>query len=1326
SSWFDKLTFSWSNNLMRKGSLRQLQHSDLYKLNKSDMPVSVWRRYRRHRKPGRSLAVAVALALAPELLLQFACTTVMRCVNFTGPFFLQRIIRSIELSRNNSSEISSRRLYLDAFGLLFFNLVAALMLVQVRWMGHHNIIRVKGLLVAELSSKTLRRRGKDSRKKQNIGSKNKKKHTQSAASAADDGKVMNLLTADFQAIATSFDVMRNISSMGVALGIGIWYMYQMLGVSAFIGLSLFCIYVPLLKIMFTRLTSQTVKTKALSDERISMIAELIQGIKTVKLFGWGSRFLHKIDKQREHQLEYTWKICLCKIAIGTCAALSPMLIFFVIIASYVAVFGNKLTAEVAFTSISIFLILKTIIENLPTNVNAVIAGYVSLGRIESYLDQPQVQDLEKRVALELGDTLGFECADLEWERAEDTDDSSKPDVKDIDVQFPIGGLSIVAGPTGSGKSSLLSALIGEMTLTRGRVLLPTVDASLSNEGLAISDIAYVAQEAWLRNATIRENILFGEPYNKDRYEQVLRACALKPDLRILKAGDMTEIGERGVTLSGGQKQRVALARAVYSSRRILLIDDCLSAVDAHTGKHILMECLLNRTSLMQGRTCILVTHHVSMCLPFAQFLVVMKDGRISLKGTPAELHTQSTLSRVLADAESAKEMPKEKTATKDRKGKSVEGILESSSDAFSKDGGATEDYLAKAEGLIKIEVWRIYVSACGSKIFWIMLVLLLALWQAMRIAQNYWIKIWVNSNNSNTNRQTAYEPFLSGAYAIDTNTGNRLLSRHHSSIYWLGIYFLIGFMYIFGRAVHEGFIYRASIRAARTLHAHLLQAIMHATPRFFDSTPLGRIVSRFSHDMQVIDGPAIEKIMWGIAHVIEVLCAYTAISMVTPAFVMVAIAITPVYVGYAYYYLNVSRELKRLDSNNMSPLLSLFGELIQGASTIRAFGVKQHYIKEALNRITAHSRSYYMCEAAPRWLSVRAGFASATLSFSCAIFIIMNLDWIDAGLAGFAFANSLAIGDHMYWAISDYNANESNMNAVERVKQYLDIKQEAALESELEYKPPASWPTKGDVQIEDLVAEYVPGVPVLHGISLSVKHGEKVGVVGRTGAGKSTLSLALLRFVEASSGRIMLDGVDISKIGLEDLRRNVTIIPQDPVLFNGTIRFNLDPFNEYPDEIVWDALRRTHLVREHSSHSSSSRMSEIFSSLDAEIKENGQNLSLGQRQLVALARALVRRSRLIIMDEATASVDFDTDDRIQRTIRGYEFANSTLFCIAHRLRTIIDYDRVLVLDKGKVAEFDTPYNLLQSKDGIFRSMCEKSGEYEYLVAASSRRDNNTV
>ncbi|KAJ2617833.1 hypothetical protein EV177_000369 [Coemansia sp. RSA 1804] len=450
------------------------------------------------------------------------------------------------------------------------------------------------------------------------------------------------------------------------------------------------------------------------------------------------------------------------------------------------------------------------------------------------------------------------------------------------------------------------------------------------------DIAYVAQEAWLRNATIRENILFDEPYDLERYEEVLRICALKPDLRILAAGDMSEIGERGITLSGGQKQRVALARAVYSSRRILLIDDCLSAVDAHTAKHILVECLSGGSGIMQGRTRVLVTHHV----------------------------------------------------------------------------------------------------------------------------------------------------------AID---------------------------------------------------------------------------------------------------------------------------------------------------------------------------------------------------------------------------------------------------------------NEMSMNSVERIMQYLNIEQEAALESDPQNKPPATWPNKGDLLIDNLVVEYVPGAPVLHGISLSVKHGEKVGVVGRTGAGKSTISLALLRFLEASKGKIVLDGVDISKIGLEDLRRNVTIIPQDPVLFNGTIRFNLDPFDEHPDELLWEALRRTHLVREAESQTNSTaasianlngtdskdvmaleRMAGIFTTLDAEIKENGGNLSAGQRQLVALARALVRRSKLIIMDEATASVDFDTDSRIQNTIRGPEFADSTLLCIAHRLRTIIDYDKVLVLDNGRVAEYDTPYNLLQKEDGIFRSMCKESGEYAHMsgFATSIRRTHH--
>ncbi|KAI9504890.1 P-loop containing nucleoside triphosphate hydrolase protein [Coemansia spiralis] len=1388
SSWFDRLSFSWLNDLLCKGAARQLQYSDLYKLDITDMPVANWRRYLHHRKPDRSLLVTIALAFGPEFLLQILFSIIVCILNFAGPFFLQRILRSIDMSNRSSLHINTRSLYLDAFGLLFFNLLASLIVNQLFWNARRVGICLNGLLVAELTSKTLRRRGKGSLEEKSK-TKDAKKDDPKASSAA-DGKIMNLLTTDFQRVVEVTAYLTSIYSQPLTLIIGIWYMYQLIGVSALVGLSLACVYVPLSKMLVNRLAALEEELNAISDERVSMITEVLQGIKAVKLFGWESRFVSIIAAQREYHLKYLWKMAMWQFRIGIATSLGPMLILLVIFTTYVVVLDNKLTAEVAFASISVFQLVRIVFERMPEYLNWAINGYVSLCRIDSYLGQPQAQDLEKRVALEFSDALGFECADLEWESPEGAKDNSPHQddltafsLKNIDIQFPIDGLSIVAGPTGSGKSSLLSALIGEMTLTRGRILLPTVNASmvaasdgkyrdvieLSNEGLAINDIAYVAQEAWLRNATIRENILFGEPYNKDRYEEVLRACALKPDLRILNAGDMTEIGERGVTLSGGQKQRVALARAVYSSRRILLIDDCLSAVDAHTGKHILMECLLNKTSLMQGRTRVLVTHHVAMCMPFAQFLVVMDKGKVSLKGTPVELQMQGDLTKALAEVEGNQD--KDTISKKKPKAKASEYNIERLQKIAQQKGldpnsdlSAFQGILVvdehREEGFVKFKVWKTYMSACGSKAFLISSILLLVLWQAVVIAQSYWIRIWVNSNSSNTNASIAGStsidtpslptpfhstgPIYGSAMYLTSVSGSYINSTQHSPIYWLGIYVLIGLVAIFGRAIQNIFIFQAAIDASRTLHTCLLQAVFRATPRFFNLTPVGRIISRFSRDMHTIDEVIINNLMSWISGMIAVLGVYAVTLSVTPMFIFIALAILIVYMAIAHYYLNTSRELKRLESNSMSPLLSLFSELIQGVSTIRAFGAKHYYIKEALNRISAHNRTSFLTLASNRWFAVRIDCAGAAVSFSCALFILFNLDWMDASLAGFVLSYALTFSERMFWVVRNYSTNEFNMNAVERVRQYTLIEQEAALESKPEHKPSALWPKSGDIQIENLVAEYMPGVPVLHGISLSVKHGEKVGVVGRTGAGKSTLSLALLRFVEASGGRIVLDGVDISKIGLEDLRRNVTIIPQDPVLFNGTIRFNLDPFNEYPDEILWDALRRTHLVRENSSHSPRAatsinaseagigdaealaveRMSGIFNSLGAEIKENGQNLSLGQRQLVALARALVRRSRLIIMDEATASVDFDTDDRIQRTIRGYEFANSTLLCIAHRLRTIIDYDRVLVLDKGKVAEFDTPYNLLQNRDGIFRSMCEKSGEYGFLAVAADRKSNN--
>ncbi|KAJ2115005.1 hypothetical protein IW146_002642 [Coemansia sp. RSA 922] len=1497
-SWYSTLAFSWSNDILRRGTARPLEATDLYYLDESDMPIPSWRRYLRYRKPGRSLLVTIMMVFAPELILQAILSLSTSILYFSGPFFLQRILRSIEVLGGGSSgrdqnlpaEKSIRSAYLDAFGLLFFTLAASTLSNQTLWVGRHIGFRIKGLLVAELSSKTLRRRGKGSwedAKSTDDKEKDEDEDEDDAAptaQAAADGKIMNLLTADFSKVSEVAAYLDNVYSLPLILFIGIWYMYLLLGVSALVGLSMSILYVPLSKMLFKYLTKVEEKLTSLSDERVTVITELLQGIKAVKLFGWESRFLEMVDERRERQLKYMWKLLLAWVRVNVASSLAPMLVLVIIFVVYIIGFGNRLTAEIAFTTISVFQLIRIVFEHLPGFLNWVIGGYVALGRIDSYLAQPQVQDLEKRVVnTDPGsDELGFEGADLEWDSPSsnsksdgkdltgvetpdvtehtplladstaaatphsqlalspanesyaslDRDDgsskrhSSSDDdlvrfaLKDIDVQFPHGVLSIVAGPTGSGKSSLLSALIGEMTLTRGRILLPTVDSrldangdyryrdiiELSDEGLAIRDIAYVAQEAWLRNATIRENILFGEQYDASRYEEVLRVCALKPDFRILSAGDQTEIGERGVTLSGGQKQRVALARAVYSSRRILLIDDCLSAVDAHTAKHILMECLLSKTPLMLGRTRVLVTHHVSMCLPFAQYIVMLREGQVSLKGNPAELQDQGVFTKVLAELESSEN----KEDDVDAKGKDAEqakltaDVLDEEDPSKSVNDSTSEDEynlrrlkkIAEQRGLdpdgdlsalqgtlvedeeresgyVKYDVWLTYLNASGSKWFWIISFTLLTVCQFSLVMQDYWIRIWVASTSNDDalvgeNMSTAAltSAVVPGSlwsalsaplvalrasmpiYNLNSGLPGTLSTlsseqQHHSAIYWISIYVVIGVVSVMWRVIQMWFVYSGAIRAARSLHSRLVRRVVRATPRFFDSTPLGRIINRFSRDMYTVDESTMDTIVWWSCDILAVLSVLVIITAVTPTFIIIAAVVSILYVGIANYYLNTSRELKRLESTSMSPLLSLFGELILGVSTIRAFGAKHYYIKEALNRINAHNQPFYMVWATNRWLSMRIDFAGAIVSFACALFILASLDWLDAGLAGFVLSYALTFSERMLWVIRNYSTNELNMNAIERISQYLKIEQEADLLATPENKPPSDWPKTGSVQIEDLVVEYVPGVPVLHGISLTAEHGEKIGVVGRTGAGKSTMSLAFLRFIEAAQGRILLDDVDIAKIGLEELRRNVTIIPQDPVLFNGTIRFNLDPFGEYPDELVWDALKRAHLVRERGSQTTSTatsiydggdnsneagmeRMSGIFTGLDAEIKENGQNLSLGQRQLVALARALVRRSRLIIMDEATASVDFDTDDRIQRTIRGAEFANSTLFCIAHRLRTIIDYDRVLVLDKGKVAEFDTPWNLLQREGGIFRSMCEKSGEYEHLVATAQRKSQITT
>ncbi|KAJ2845033.1 hypothetical protein J3B02_004790, partial [Coemansia erecta] len=489
-------------------------------------------------------------------------------------------------------------------------------------------------------------------------------------------------------------------------------------------------------------------------------------------------------------------------------------------------------------------------------------------------------------------------------------------------------------------------------------------------------------------------------------------------------------------------------------------------------------------------------------------------------------------------------------------------------------------------------------------------------------------------------------------------------------------------------------MYCKGLQTSVTMHALLLNSIVYAMPRFLETTPIGRIMTRFSKDMQIIDENVVGLIFYFLCAAVSVVLTLVVIATTLPLFVVFGIAIVVVYMRVSWQFMQCRRECRRLEATSYSPLLSLYSEIITGNETIRGFGMHKVYMEEIRNRFTEYISTDLLMRVMERWLGSRLGIASSMVSFFTAVLILFNIDYFSSGLAGFTLIYAMRFLAESIAAVSRYSNLELSINCVERAHQYMVIDREASPLSEESVKQQLDacrWPMSGRLVIKDLVVGYTKDCPVIHGISLQVRHGEKIGIVGRTGAGKSTLTLALLRLVEASSGSIELDNVDIAGIGLEDLRQNITIIPQDPVLFNGTVRFNLDPFGDYSDQELLDALQRTMLLKP--------ARTAAFESLDEEIVSQGQNLSLGQRQLVALARALLRKSKLIIMDEATASVDYETDEKMQQVIRGHEFANSTILCIAHRLRTVIDYDRILVLDAGRVAEFDSPKTLLQDENG---------------------------
>ncbi|THV08675.1 P-loop containing nucleoside triphosphate hydrolase protein [Dendrothele bispora CBS 962.96] len=1094
-----------------------------------------------------------------------------------------------------------------------------------------------------------------------------------------------------------------------------------LGAPALAGFATFIIVVPIQeRVMAQRLRIRKETNKHTGD-RAKLISEVLGAMRIVKYFSYEDPFSKRIFDARSNELTGVRLMNHMQSFNQAFAYSIPVLAATIAFVAYTST-TEGFDVAVIFASLSLFQLLRQPMMFLPRALSATVDAKNALQRLskifhaEVMKGDPFIVDPQQDLALQMKETT-FEwemtSASQEAQESKETKKLRKSSVdllpsgtelpfqvQNINMTVPKKSLVAIVGRVGSGKSSLLQGLIGEMR-------------KLSGEFSFGGKVAYCPQTAWIQNATLRDNVLFGQPFDEERYWKVMEAACMIPDLQLLPDGDLTEvreIGEKGINLSGGQKQRVNIARSLYYNADIVLFDDPLSAVDAHVGKALFHGAIAGL--VREGKTVILVTHALHF-LQHCDYIYTMDSGRIAEHGTYEDLVTKdgefARLDREFGgtdpDAPEADEEAKQDTAITE----AVEEAKNKSENVSSRGAGAgrLEGKLIVKEkrstGSVSWSIYGSYLNAGGGYITATLTVMVILLMQGSQIVNTYSLVWW------------------------QANTFNRPFSFYQTLYACLGI---SQSLFTFGLGISIDVL---STLVSKNLHNHAVYHILHAPMSFFDTTPLGRIQGVLGKDIDNLDNLLPTSLRLFALTIANVLGAIIVISILEYYFLIAAFFIAFGYRYFGSFYSASAREMKRLDAMLRSLLYAHFSESLTGLSTIRSYGETARFVNDNKYFIDLENRALFLTVTNQRWLAVRLDCLGAVLVFFIALFAVIGVSGISPAQIGVMLSYSTTLTQLCSIVTRQSAEVENYMNSVERIINYSEdgrIEQEPPHEIE-STKPLPQWPSKGAIELKNISMSYRPGLPnVLHVISLSIKAGEKIGIVGRTGAGKSSLTLALLRIVEFS-GSIFIDDVDISKIGLRDLRTKIGMIPQDPTLFSGTVRSALDPFSLYDDARLWDALRRSYLIE--SGHptpgSSVTQLDEPANNtaitLDSVIEAEGANLSVGQRSLLSLARALVKDTRVVILDEATASVDLETDRKIQETIQS-EFDDRTLLCIAHRLRTIIGYDRILVMDAGRVAEFDTPSVLFTTEGSIFHSLCEESGiSLSDIQKEASRKNTST-
>ncbi|KAJ1401992.1 P-loop containing nucleoside triphosphate hydrolase [Sesbania bispinosa] len=1235
ASMWSKLTFRWLNPIFNRGRIQKLELAHIPSVPHSETAESasfmLLESLRKQKLEGGSLTKAITHSIWKSLALNAILAGVNTIASYIGPLLISSFVNF--LLENNSNDNSSIQ-YGLILAFIFFLSKTVESLSQRQWyFGAQRIgIQVRAALMALVYSKSLMMK----------------------CAGPTHGKVINLINVDVERIGDFCWYIHGVWLLPVQVILALVILYINLGSTpSFAALAVTILVMvcntPLAN-MQENLHSKIMEAK---DSRIKVTSETMKNIRILKLHSWESTFLQKILQLRDTERSWLQKYLYTCSAVATLFWASPTLVSVVTFGACILV-KTELTAAKVLSALATFRILQEPIYNLPELISMITQTKVSIDRIQEFIKEEDQNQFMNRHASETS-TVAIEIkpGEYAWETNDHT--HKKPTIQ-ITKKLMIkkGQKVAICGSVGSGKSSLLYCMLGEIPLVSGAVTK------------VYGTRSYVPQSPWIQSGTVRENILFGKQMNKDFYENVLDGCALHQDINMWSDGDLTLVEERGINLSGGQKQRIQLARAVYNDSDIYFLDDPFSAVDAHTGSHLFKKCLMK---LLYDKTVVYATHQLEF-LEAADLILVMKDGKIVEFGRYNDLiacPNSELVQQMAAHQETVNQInPCQEDDPVNCKSchKSQIDAVEENIQETIMDWKRTREEEAMT-GRVKWSVYSTFVTSAYKGALVPVILLCQILFQVMQMGSNYWIS-WATEEKDRVSKGQLMGTFI-------------LLSGGSS-------------IFILGRTVLMATV---SVETAQRLFHGMITSVFRAPVSFFDTTPSSRILSRSSTDQSTVDTDIPYRLAGLVFALIQLLSIIMLMSQVAWQVILLFFAVLAISIWYQAYYITTARELARMVGIRKAPILHHFSESIAGSATIRCFNQEKIFLTKVMDLIDDYSRVAFHNYATMEWLSVRINFLfNLVFYFVLVILVTLPRSAIDPSLAGLVATYGLNLNVLQAWVIWNLCNVENKMISVERILQFSSIPSEAPLIIEA-CRPEPEWPRDGKIEFHNLYIQYDPAAPmVLKGVTCIFPGQKKIGIVGRTGSGKSTLVQALFRVVEPLEGWILIDGVHISKIGLQDLRSKLGIIPQDPTLFLGTVRTNLDPLEQHSDQELWEVLSKCHLA-------------EIVKQdprlLDAPVAENGENWSVGQRQLVCLARLLLKKRKILVLDEATASIDTATDNLIQKTIRE-ETSGCTVITVAHRIPTVIDNDLVLVLDEGRIVEYDQPSQLLQNNSSSFSKL----------------------